>query len=516
VVENKAGQLVVAASLPVALFSYLARLSGLSIPSHGFAAVGLFCPRLLLSIISFYHAMKRKRFSFSLWSLAAIVAIALACNKEKPIAPPSDTEPAPQQYGTPFDKVPEIADIQMYEVNPRVFSPTKNLAGITARLDSLRKLGINVVWLMPIHQTGSVKSVGSPYAVKDYLSIHADYGDLADLRALVDEAHRLEMAVIMDWVANHTAWDHDWISNKSWYAQDAQGNIIHPPGTNWQDVAELNYNNQAMRREMIRAMKYWVLEANIDGYRCDFASGAPLDFWQQAIDTLRSIPEREIIMFAESDDKALLSVGFDIIFGWPFYGRLKEVFGGLSARQLYNRHLTEYNGLAPGQHVLRWITNHDEHAWDATPQNIFGGNRAAMAAFILASHIGGIPLLYNGQEVGVPYQLPFFEGSNVTINWGLNPQVKAEYERVLNFRKSSDALRRGIVTDHSSASVAAFVRAFNGAEVLVLVNVRNTSSTLSLPASLAHTAWFDAYGQLPVQLGATVTLSAYEYKVLKN
>ena len=462
--------------------------------------------------------MKRKNPFFSILSLAAIVAIALACSKEKPmtIAPDPDTGPVPQQYGTPFDKVPEIADIQMYEVNPKVFSLSKNLAGITARLDSLKKLGINVVWLMPIHQTGSVKSVGSPYAVKDYRSIHADYGDLADLRALVDKAHSLEMAVMMDWVANHTAWDHDWIKNKSWYAQDGNGNIIHPPGTNWQDVAELNFSNQEMRREMIKAMKYWVLEANIDGYRCDFAAGVPIDFWKQAIDTLRNIPNREIIMFAEAEDKALLNAGFDIIFGWPFYGRLKEVFGGLSARQLYNRHLTEYNGLAADKQVLRWITNHDQHAWEATPQSIFGGNDAAIAAFILASHIGGIPLLYNGQEVAVPQQLPFFEGNQATINWSLNRPIKAAYERILNFRKGSNALRRGDLTDYSSANVAALVRKFNETEVLVLVNVRNTSSDFTLPAALAHTAWFDAYDQSPVQLGTAVTLSAYEYRVLKN
>lgn len=211
-----------------------------------------------------------------------IALMAIACQKEEPVAvvDPPEPELEPQQYGAPFASVPDIADIQLYEVNPRVFSPKRNLDGITARLEALQQLGVNVVWLMPIYQTGSVKSVGSPYAVKDYWSIHPDHGNPEDLRELVDKAHALDMAVILDWVANHTAWDNAWISNKSWYAQDGGGNIIHPPGTNWQDVAELNYDNTDLRREMIKAMKYWVLEANVDGYRCDFASGVPIDFWR--------------------------------------------------------------------------------------------------------------------------------------------------------------------------------------------------------------------------------------------
>ncbi len=448
--------------------------------------------------------------------LFALVFIVLACNKKEPFPPfdPPDKEPEPQQYGTPFGNVPDIADVQMYEVNPRVFSPEKNLRGITVRLDSLKKLGINVVWLMPIHQTGTERSVGSPYAVKDYWSIHSDYGTLEDLRELVNKAHALDMAVMMDWVANHTAWDNDWIKNKTWYAQDGSGNIIHPPGTNWLDVAELNFNNAAMRLNMIRAMKYWILEANVDGYRCDYAAGVPNHFWKQAIDTLRKIPNRNIIMFAEAEDKALLSVGFDIIFGWPFYGRLKQVFGGLSAQQLHAMHVSEYSGLAQGKHVLRWITNHDEHAWDATPQSIFGGNDAALAAFILASHIGGVPLVYNGQEVGVPNQLPFFEGNNVTIDWNINPSLKATYEKVLNFRKNSHALRRGSVTDFSTTHVAAFTRKSDNEEVLVIVNVRNSTHTFTLPAFLTHTTWHDAYDNSTAQLGTSVSLGAYAFRVL--
>lgn len=452
-----------------------------------------------------------------LWALCLVALItwtASSCRKEEPVVP--NPEPQPQQYGTPFANVPDIADVQMYEVNPRVFSAQKNLDGITARLDSIKKLGINVVWLMPIYQTGSERSVGSPYAIKDYLRIHSDYGNLTDLRELVDKAHALDMAVMLDWVANHTAWDHAWTADKTWYVTDGSGNIVHPPGTNWQDVAELNYANSKMRLEMIKAMKYWVLEANVDGFRCDYATGVSSTFWKQAIDTLRKIPNRDLILFAEAEDKALLNSGFDLIFGWPYYGRLKDVFAGQAATQLYGTHLSEYNGLASGKHILRWTSNHDQHAWDGTPQSIFGSVGAATAAFVIMSYMGGVPLMYNGQEIATPNQLPFFEGSNAAINWNLNPAIKAEHERILNFRKNSAALRRGTLTDYSSSNVAAFVRKVGNEEVLVLVNVRNSNQDFSLPANLRLTDWQDAYSGAPVSLAATVALGAHQYRVLKR
>ena len=453
------------------------------------------------------------------YALALVVgaSIFLSCKKEDAPVNNPPTPGSPQQYGTPFEKVPETQDIALYEVNPKVFSASKNLNGITARLDSLKKLGINVVWLMPIYPTGTERSVGSPYAIKDYKAIHSDYGTLSDLRALVDKAHALEMAVMLDWVANHTAWDHPWTnSNKDWYAQDGSGNIIQPPGTNWQDVAELNYSNTAMRQEMIKSMKYWVLEANIDGYRCDFAAGIPTDFWKQAIDSLRSIPNRKLILFAEAEDKALIPAGFDLLFGWPFYTKIKDVVGGVSAQQLYGTHQSEYSGLASNRHIVRWITNHDQHAWDGTPQTIFKNSAGAMAAFVVASTMGGVPLIYNGQEVDTPQKLPFFEGNNVVIDWNINPNTKNKYEQLLQFRSQSKALRTGVLTDYSSTNVAAYKRKQGSEEVLVLTNVRNTNTAFNLPSGLANTTWTNALTGATVSLGTVQNLSAYEYLILKK
>ena len=198
---------------------------------------------------------------------------------EDPITP---TPTGPQQYGTPLSNVPNVDKATIYEVNLRAQSSEGNLQGVIAKLDHIKSLGTNIIWLMPIYEQGQINSVGSPYCVKNYEKISPEYGSLADLRALTDQAHALGMAVILDWVANHTAWDHPWItSHPEWYTQNSSGQIIIPPGTNWNDVADLNFEQAAMRKEQIAAMKYWVLEANVDGFRCDYADGVPFDFWSE-------------------------------------------------------------------------------------------------------------------------------------------------------------------------------------------------------------------------------------------
>ena len=161
-------------------------------------------------------------------------------------------------YGEPFSGVPENVDIIMYEANQRIFASKNSLNAITARLDEIKALSVNVLWLMPINEQGVERGIGSPYSVKNYKAVEPEYGTLDDLRNLVKKSHEKGMAVIIDWVANHTSWDNEWISNKSWYTQDALGNIVSPPGTNWYDVADLNFENEDMQKAMIEAMKYWI------------------------------------------------------------------------------------------------------------------------------------------------------------------------------------------------------------------------------------------------------------------
>jgi len=453
--------------------------------------------------------------------LLLVVPLSLfaSCSKDNDSTPrkPVVTEEEPVQYDVPFDNVPATADIVMYEVNLWAFSEQGNLDGVKAGLDHLKELGVNVVWLMPVYEIGELNGIGSPYAIRNYKKINPSFGTLENLRSLVKEAHARDMAVILDWVANHTAWDHEWIKNPTWYTTDANGNIISPQGMGWNDVADLNFGSSAMRKEMIRAMKYWVLEANIDGFRCDYAEGVPTEFWKQAVDTLRSIPGRDLVMFAEAGKKELFDAGFDLIFGWNFYGKLKEVYtNGASVNNVVSANATDYSSLPAGKHILRWISNHDDNAWDDTPGNIFNGQDGARAAFVVAAYLGGVPLIYNGQEVGFNSKLPFFQNSSTKIDWSLNPDVLVEYQKLIAFRKSSAAVKTGTLETFHTPDVLAFERKSGDERVVVLVNLRNEMRDFVLPATVANAEWTNAISHETVDLGSNISLDAYEYVIIYN
>ncbi|MCF8308142.1 MAG: alpha-glucosidase C-terminal domain-containing protein [Bacteroidales bacterium] len=431
-----------------------------------------------------------------------------------------DVEPNGQdtisQYGEPFQKVPETEDIIMYEVNPLVFSESADLEGIQSRLDELKDLGVNVVWLMPIYPIGQENAVGSPYAVRNYTKVNSDYGTLEDLRTLVEEAHSRDMAVILDWVANHTAWDHPWMENKSWYEQDENGNIVYPE--DWEDVASLNYEHSDMQEKMIAAMKYWVLEANVDGYRCDYAKGVPHDFWSKAIDTLRSLPNRDLIMFAEATDKDLFDAGFDLTFGWDFYDAVKNVYNNDQPTSiLKDVHASDYANVQEEKHVLRFTDNHDFNAWEDTPLEIFEGKEGSITAFVVSSYMGGVPMLYNGQEVGCPKQLSFFHSSSPKIDWTINPGMKAEYKKIIKNRKNSKAVKSGRLTTYTNNNdIAAFKRASENEQVLIIANIRGTEINYQLPEAVSNTTWTNAMKDSEIQLGSEINLEAYQYFILKK
>ncbi len=421
------------------------------------------------------------------------------------------------QYGTPFAGVPNRQDATIYQVNMRAFSTTSNFQGVTARLDAIKDLGINVIYLMPIFPVGSVNSVNSPYCVKDYKAVNPEFGTLADLRALVDGAHSKNMSVIIDWVANHTSWDNQWISSHSdWYMKNGSGTIISPPGTGWNDVAQLNFNNAEMRLEMIRAMKYWVYTANVDGFRFDYADGPPFDFWKQAVDTLRNISTHNLLLLAEGNRNTHFNAGFDYIFGFSFYGQLKTIFNNNQpVTNIDNLNNSEYTNATNGQQVVRYLTNHDVNGSDGTPLSLFGGLSGSMAAFVVVAYMKSVPMVYNGPEVGTPFQLVFpFTGAD--INWTLNPAVTAEYKKVISFRNSSAAIRRGTLASYSNADVCAFTKISGAETVFVASNLRNSTVTYTLPGTVANLTWIDAMTGSNVTLGTQISLPAYSYLVLKN
>jgi glycosidase len=459
----------------------------------------------------------------SLLLLVFTCLLFLNCKKEVPadpiITPPIVVDPDFVQFGTPFANIPATKDLAMYEVNMRAFSSEGNFKGVQARLDSVKALGINVLWLMPIHPVGVLNSVGqlgSPYSVKNYKEVNPEFGTLEDLQNLVKEAHNRNMAVIIDWVANHTAWDNPWITaHDDWYSKDGNGKITIPAGTNWADVADLNFDKPDMRISMINAMKYWVLRANIDGFRCDYADGVPYDFWKQATDSLKNVPNRKLVLLAEGSRSNHFAAGFQMNYGWDFYGQLKNTYkNNLSPNSIIASHNSEYNSVASGAAKLRFTTNHDESAWSDTPINLFGGQKGALSAFVLTAYLGGVPLLYTGQEVGRPDKTPFFSRS--PINWNLNPDIAAEYKRLMAFRQVSSAVKEGTVESLSDANVVVFKKTFQTEEVLVLVNIRNAVSNYAVASTLANSTWKNAFDNTTVTVGTQVSLQPYQYLILKK
>jgi glycosidase len=418
-----------------------------------------------------------------------------------------------QQCGIPFQSVPDNDDIILYEVNLRAFSSQGNLQGVIDKLDHLESLHVNVLWLMPLHPIGAINSVNSPYSVKDYMAVSNEYGDLQKLRELTDAAHAHGMAVIMDWVANHTAWDHPWITNPTWYTQDANGAIVMPPGTNWADVADLNFNNSDMRASMIDAMKFWILEANVDGYRCDYADGVPFDFWLQAISELRAIPDRKLIMLAEGARIDHYDAGFDMTFAWEYYTGLKNVFAGQPAYTLNALSNNEFIGLPSGKQKLRFTTNHDQSAWEASPPSLFGGTEGATAATVAMTFMQGVPLIYTGQETGRATTTPFF--SNSPIDWNANADMVNAYREVYGIYAESDAARKGSSTLYSANDALIVERVFNGEHVLVIVNVRNTAVSVPMPSALVNTVWTEAITGSNEFIGSTMAMMPYQYKILR-
>lgn len=426
-----------------------------------------------------------------------------------------------EQYGTPFSNIPRPKDAIIYQVNLRAFSEAGTLNGVRERLSHIKSVGTNVIYLMPIYPVGVLNSVGelgSPYSVRDYKSVSPEYGSLDDLRAFVEEAHTMDMAVILDWVPNHTAWDHPWITeHPEWYQKDDAGNITPPPGTGWNDVAQLNYDNPELRKAMIDAMSYWVFNANIDGFRCDYADGVQQSFWAEAITALRSIKKQDILMLAEGTRKDHFDVGFDYTFGFRYFDALKKVFSeGEPAASLQNANAQEYEGnYNEDNRIVRYTTNHDVNITDGTPIELFGGKPGSMAAFVVTAYMKSIPMIYNGQEIGYTQRIPFF--NHTPIDWTTaDADIFDQYKQIIAFRKNSEAIRTGTYNGYSSNAIAAFTMKTANETALVLSNLTNGSVKYIVPPALSEASWTNAFTDQSMNLSSELTLSPYQYIVLKK
>jgi len=397
-------------------------------------------------------------------------------------------------------------DQVIYEVNLRAFSPQGGFKGVQSRLDAIQKVGTTIVWLMPIHPVGQVRSaggLGSPYAVRDYDSVNPEFGSFEDFRRLVREVHRRKMKLILDWVGNHTSWDNPWLANRDWYTQNDKGEIQIPAGTNWNDTADLNYHSQAMRAAMVNSMRRWIRDEGVDGFRCDYADGIPFDFWSTAIPELRAAVKRPLFFLAEGTRAANLTTGFDLNYGWGPYGALQAIYAG-------QRSATDFD---PRDSLLRFTSNHDESAWHNSDIRVFGKKEAAFGAFVANAFSAGTTLIYNGQEIGWEAKIPFFTNSN--LDWNSDPEYRDRFERLMSFRAHSESARRGAIDVCSLGRVIAFTKSVNHKDVLILVNTSATPQTFSAPTG-SRGKWRNALFRGSIDVAGSLELTPWQSLVLER
>lgn len=410
--------------------------------------------------------------------------------------------------------LPATEDVAMYQINPRVFAPENSFNAISERLDSIGDLGVNVLWFMPIYEIGKENSVNSPYCIRDYKALNPEFGTIDDFKELVRLSHENGMAVIVDWVANHTSWDNAWITeHKDWYTHDESGNIISPANTGWLDVADLDFDNDEMRLAMIDAMKYWVTEVGVDGFRCDAADFVPYDFWKQALDSLRAIPDKDLLMLAEGKRKDHFEAGFDMNYAWDFMTGMRNVFiRDSSALSLYRIDKEEYDSLPGGKVKLRFTTNHDE-ASKMAPVAEYGNERGSMSAFVIATYLHGGALIYGSQEVGYPHPIDFFK--YVPVDWNSNPDLRDEYKRIISIYNEYPAVRAGKMSGYGNDDAMVFVKEDASAKILVAANVRNGNVSVSVPEEWQGHECTDLMRSTAVIPEESLELMPYEYLILK-
>ncbi len=409
----------------------------------------------------------------------------------------------------------------IYEVNIRQYTPEGTLNAFKKDLPRLKEMGVDIVWLMPIHPIGEKNrkgELGSYYSIRDYRAVNPNFGTMEDFKALVEEVHSHDMKIIMDWVPNHTAWDHPWVENHpEFYAKDSTGQITYE--ADWTDIALLNYENKKLWPKMIDAMSYWVEEADIDGFRVDHASHEiPMSFWEEAVPQIDAIKEG-LFWLAEWNDPKLHPV-FDASYTWEYFHLTTDIAAGNKPLDALDHYLRRQNTLFP-EHAYRmyFTTNHDENSWNGTDRELFGDNFRNFA--VLAATIDGMPLVYNGQESGLYQRLEFFKKD--TINW---KEYKHQdfYATLFELKDRNRALWNGQyggeysrVANSREEDVFSYRRARGEQEVFVALNMSGEELTVEFPGETSGVKYTNTFtGETQGIGGEGITMAPHSYLVLEK
>jgi len=407
----------------------------------------------------------------------------------------------------------------IYEVNIRQHTEEGTFAAFEKDIPRIKAMGIDILWLMPIHPIGKKHrkgGMGSYYSVRDYFEVNPEFGDMSDLQNLVQTAHSNGMKVIIDWVANHSAWDCEWVElHPEFYTLNEEG-AMKSPVDDWSDVVDLDYENEGLRTEMIKALKFWVDVADIDGYRCDVAEWVPTDFWERARAELETV-KPDVFMLAEAEHPDHHARAFDMSYSWEFMHIMNELAKGnknLSDIDVYMA--KEDTNFVKDAYRMMFITNHDENSWNGTVFERYGDAHALYAT--LAYTINGMPLLYGGQEAGNDRRLEFFEKD--TVSWG---EYKFEdfYTKLLKLNQEEPALWNGMhggdykrIATANDEEIFAFSRTKDKSQIIVLLNFSDHPNTVDFEEAISgeYTSIFN--GQtLSVFNDSDIKLESYGYQV---
>jgi len=437
-----------------------------------------------------------------------------ACN------PSTDTQ-TPATDSTEQLQTPDWAYNQtIYEVNIRQFSQEGSFEAVKEALPRLKSMGVGIIWLMPIHPIGEVNrkgSLGSYYSVKDYFEVNPEFGTKDDFKSLVRAVHDHEMYLILDWVANHTAWDNPIAStHPEYFETNEEGNFIPPRGTDWDDVIQLDYSNPEVRDYMISALRYWVEEFDIDGYRADVADLVPTEFWDRARAELDSI--KPVFMLAEAETPEHHYKAFDMSYSWRMHHLFNSIAQGEEPVSKIDEYLQEDRQRFPSNAFrMQFTSNHDENSWNGTVFERLGD--AVKTFAVLSATMEGMPLLYNGQEAAMNKRLEFFEKD--PIDWG-NIDYNEFYTQLFNLKQSNQALLNGDrggqmqrLSTSADEAVYAFIRQKNEDKVLVILNLSPEQVSVRISdADLAGTYTHLFTGtEVTYTSGVELILEPWEYNV---
>ena len=439
--------------------------------------------------------------------LLASMAILLSCKSRTP-------EPVVSNVFSPEWSKNAV----IYEVNVRQFTPEGTFKAFSEHLPRLNELGVDILWFMPITPIGELNrkgSLGSYYSVKDYRGINPEFGTMEDFKDIVNKAHGLGMYVILDWVANHTAWDNYLVEQQpEWFSRDDEDNLISP--FDWSDVVQLNYDVPELRDYMIDAMKFWVTEANVDGFRCDVAELVPTDFWNKARTELDAV--KPVFMLAEAEVPEHHEDAFDMSYAWEFHHIMNQIGNAEKDVRAIKKYLEKEKRFPAEAYRMHFITNHDENSWAATEFERYGDGVEAMA--VLTYTIPGMPLIYTGQEAGMEKMLEFFEKDEV--DWS---ELKyTEFYMTLNqMKKGNPALWNGsnggainLINNSKPKSVFSFLREKDENRVFVLLNLSDQALEAELNDSAIAGDYTDIFTGEAAQLKSkqVFNLQPWEYMVM--